>query len=226
MQQNFDKALQEVLKHEGGWSDHPQDPGGATNMGITIATYRKWIDRNGTPDDLKKISHTQVAKIYRSAYWNAVKGDELPSGIDYAVFDFGVNSGTTRAAKYLQAVLGVEQDGKIGPLTIAAAHKADAEEVIDSLCDRRMAFLRGLKTFATFGKGWTRRVNDVRALALKMARPIIGQPIPHLGPKEPPVDVWQPDLEPNKGLGIPALVLIVFAAIAAAVVFFFVPIGG
>lgn len=221
MQQNFDKALQEVLKHEGGFVNHPQDPGGATNKGITIATYRKWIDKNGTIEDLKRISDTQVAKIYRSVYWNAVKGDELPYGIDYAVFDFGVNSGPTRAAKYLQAVLGVAQDGKIGPITIAAAHKADAESVVKALCDRRMAFLKSLKTFTTFGKGWARRVDEVRALALQMASVMVGSK-----PKEKPVEVWQPDLEPNKGLGLPALVFIVIAAIAAAILFFFVPIGG
>lgn len=221
MKDTFETALKEVLKHEGGFVNHPDDPGGATNKGITIATYRKWIDKNGTVEDLKRISDTQVAKIYRSVYWNAVKGDDLPYGIDYAVFDFGVNSGPTRAAKYLQAVLGVAQDGKIGPVTISAAKAADPAKVIAALCDRRMSFLQSLKTFTTFGKGWTRRVNDVRSLALQMASVKVGEK-----PKEKPVDVWQPELEPNKGLGKPALVLIAFAAIAAAVVFFFVPIGG
>ncbi len=175
--ETFNSALKEVLKHEGGFVNHPADPGGATNKGITIATYRKWVDRDGTVDDLKKITDAQVAKVYRSVYWNAVKGDELQSGLDYAVFDFAVNSGPNRAAKYLQAVVGVAQDGKIGPKTIEAANVRDPSKVINELCDRRQAFLKALKTFPTFGKGWTRRVAEVRALALQLAsKPVSAAP--------------------------------------------------
>lgn len=198
---NFYTSLKTVLVHEGGFVNHPQDPGGATNKGITIATYRKWVDRDGTIDDLKRITDDQVAKIYRSVYWNTVKGDDLPSGVDYAVFDFAVNSGPVRAAKYLQAVLGVAQDGKIGPVTLEAAKNADAATLIDALCDRRMAFLKSLKTFDTFGKGWTRRVDEVREKATTLAgKPaIVLEPAPHLGPHthpDAPLPIDLPDDEP------------------------------
>src|SRR5690606_33792979 len=120
MDRNFKRALSLVLKHEGGWADHPSDPGGATMKGVTIGTFRRYVKPNATKDDLRRITDEQVATVYRKHYWNAVRADDLPAGADYAVFDFAVNSGPSRAAKYLQAVLGVAQDGKIGPQTLAA----------------------------------------------------------------------------------------------------------
>ncbi len=203
MQDNFARALKEVLKHEGGYVNHPADPGGATNKGITIATYRKWIDRDGTIDDLKRITDDQVSKVYRSVYWNAIKGDDLQSGVDYAVFDFAVNSGPSRAAKYLQAVVGADQDGKIGPKTIEAVNVRDPSRVINELCDRRQAFLEALKTFVTFGKGWTRRVAEVRSLSLKMAESleaspiVITKPVPPLAEPSKPVIVPMPTPAPS-----------------------------
>lgn len=193
MQSNFDRALSAVLRHEGGWADHPKDPGGPTNQGITLATFRKWVKRDGTAEDLKKITREQVAHIYRKHYWNAVKGDELPGGIDYAVFDFAVNSGPVTAAKHLQRVLGVKVDGIIGPITLAVSRKANAASVITTLCENRMAFLRSLKTWGTFGKGWTNRVAGVRALALELATPATQprqetpQPSPAPAPRPEPV---------------------------------------
>lgn len=168
MKENFDKALIAVLKEEGGYVNHPDDPGGATNRGITIAVYRKWIDKDATVDDLKKISDTTVAHIYRKHYWNAVCGDDLPPGVDYAVFDFAVNSGVVRASKFLQAILQIPQDGKIGPITVAAANEGVSDALVNQYCDRRLAFLKNLRTWATFGRGWSRRVANVRALALGM----------------------------------------------------------
>jgi lysozyme family protein len=167
----FERALAAVLKHEGGFVDHPKDPGGATNKGITLATFRRFVKRDGTVADLKAITNEQVAKCYRAHYWNAVRGDELPPGLDYAVFDFAVNSGPSRAARYLQGLIGVEADGKIGPATIKAVNLHLNRELINALCDQRMAFLRRLNTFPTFGKGWTRRVDGVRKLALELAAP-------------------------------------------------------
>lgn len=171
MNRNFARALSLVLKHEGGFVNHPDDPGGATNKGVTIATYRAYVNPKGTVADLKKITDEQVAKVYKAQYWDAVKGDDLPSGLDYAVFDYAVNSGPARAAKHLQAVIGVTQDGKIGPQTVAKAASLPTASTINALCDKRMAFLKGLKTWPTFGKGWTRRVEDVRSEATKMAPP-------------------------------------------------------
>ena len=187
MKQNFAKSLALVLKHEGGWSDHPADPGGATMKGITLATFRQWVKPNATKDDLRRITDAQVASIYRNQYWAAICGDDLPDGIDYAVFDYCVNSGPGRAAKHLQSVVGAKQDGKIGPDTLAKTRAMIRATVVNDLCDKRMAFLRGLKTWATFGKGWTSRVSAVRAEALKMAAAAAtGAISPAPAPQSPP----------------------------------------
>lgn len=173
MRNNFEKALPAILKHEGGYVNHPKDPGGATNKGITIGTLKRLgidVDGDGDSDiaDLKGLRHEHVARVYKLFYWDAVKADLLPPGVDYTVADFAVNSGPSRAAKHLQAAVGVVQDGDIGPKTLAAVAKADPEDIIRAIHASRMRFLRGLKTWATFGKGWSRRVDDVLALSLKM----------------------------------------------------------
>ena len=168
MHNNFEKALALVLEHEGGYVNHPKDPGGATNRGVTQAVYDSYRKVRGRgPRSVKFISEEELRAIYRFQYWDAVKADLLPTGLDYAMFDFAVNSGVSRAAKYLQAVLGVAQDGVIGARTLAAI--TSPVSIINALLDRRMGFLRNLRTFLTFGKGWTRRVQGVRAKALDMA---------------------------------------------------------
>ena len=165
---NFDKALAYVLEHEGGYVNHPRDPGGATNKGVTQAVYDAYRKMRGRGvQSVKFITDEEVKAIYKFQYWDKVQADHLPAGVDYAVFDFAVNSGVGRASKYLQAVVGVAQDGTIGARTIAAIDSP--VRVINALCDRRMGFLRNLKTFLTFGRGWTRRVQGVRAHALDMA---------------------------------------------------------
>lgn len=178
MDRNFSRALSLVLKSEGGFVNDPRDPGGATNKGVTIATYRTYVDPKGTVDDLKKITDAQVATVYRRQYWDVVHGAELPDGVDYATFDFAVNSGPDRAKKYLQAVVGVTQDGRIGPQTIAAVQAQAPATVINTLCDKRLSFLKGLKTWTTFGKGWSSRVTSVRSDALKM----VTNPPPQVSP--------------------------------------------
>ena len=168
MNTNFDKCLALVLIHEGGFVNHPADPGGKTNRGVTQAVYDAYRKTRGRgQQSVKFITDDEVKAIYKFQYWDRVQGDLLPRGLDYAVFDFAVNSGVGRASKYLQAVLGVAQDGVIGAKTLAAVQSP--YNAINALCDRRMSFLRNLKTFLTFGKGWTRRVQDVRAHALEMA---------------------------------------------------------
>ncbi len=164
---NFQACLAVTLPHEGGWSDHPRDPGGATMKGITIGRYREFKP-GATKADLRAISDAEVEHIYRSGYWAPVRGDSLPHGVDLAVFDFGVNSGPGRAAKHLQAVAGVKQDGGIGPVTLAATAKMRGDEVVRRLCGRRLSFVRGLKTFEVFGKGWSRRIADVEARGVAM----------------------------------------------------------
>ncbi len=163
----FDACLTELLKHEGGYVDHPADPGGATNMGITFATLREWRGKPVTKDDVRNLTKGEAGEIYRARYWNAVKGEQLPAGVDLAVFDYAVNSGPGRAVRDLQAILGVAQDGAIGPKTLAAVERAGPKTVIVDLCDKRRKFLRSLASYATFGRGWERRVNEVEGAALK-----------------------------------------------------------
>lgn len=169
MDRNFAAALKLVLQYEGGYVNHPDDPGGPTNKGITLATYRRFVNANGTIADLKAITPQEVAKVYRHQYWDAIRGDDLPDGVDFATFDFAVNSGPKRAAQYLQRVVGAKDDGDIGPATLAAVKGKASATVINDLCDKRLGFLQGLKTWRTFKRGWSDRVASVRIEANKMA---------------------------------------------------------
>ena len=177
MKQNADISIRKILEHEGGFVNHPKDPGGATNKGITIATFRRYIKRNGTIADLKAMTIAQAVKVYKAQYWDKVRADELPSGIDYTVADFAVNSGPSRAARYLQAALNVAQDGVIGSQTIAAAQAADPKTIIRKINADRLAFMKRIrngKLWKTFGRGWQRRVDDVlsTSLAIVHAAPV------------------------------------------------------
>ena len=173
---NFAACLKIVLAHEGGFADHPADPGGATNRGITLRTLAEW--RGVSPwwaldkDAVRALGLGETREIYRARYWDAVAGDELPKGLDLAVFDFAVNSGPARAVRTLQALLGVAEDGVVGPVTLGAvaerAGKGGGANLIRELCARRLGFLRTLTIFPIFGTGWTRRVADTEARALSM----------------------------------------------------------
>ena len=169
MKRNFKKALKHVLVHEGGWADHPKDPGGATMKGVTLATYRRHFGKAKSKNDLRNIADEELEQIYRSGYWGKCRCDELPVGVDYAVFDAAVNSGPGRGARWLQAAVGAKQDGGIGPKTLSRVEEHDPIQVTGVMCDRRLSFLRSLDTWPTFGKGWGRRVEGVRATAIAMA---------------------------------------------------------
>jgi len=160
MKQNFNQTTEWLLIHEGGYVNHPKDPGGATNRGVIQRTYDGYRRRTGQKlQSVRNITEAEVMDIYRSQYWNAIQGDLLPSGLDYAVYDFAVNSGPSRAAKNLQRILKVTQDGQIGNVTLGAIQKRnDIEGLIVQLCLNRFHWLKTLSTFSTFGKGWTRRV--------------------------------------------------------------------
>lgn len=168
MKENFQNSLKHLLKHEGGYVDHPKDPGGATNKGITLNVFRLFYGFELTKKDLRNITDKQVEGVYQN-YWDECKSDELPSGVDYVVFDQTVNSGLGRSIKLLQASLDVKIDGHIGPRTIAAAQKFSAVQTITTMCILRLRFLQNLKTWDTFGKGWAKRVRDVRKFGLEMA---------------------------------------------------------
>lgn len=169
MEANFFKSLDMVLKHEGGFVDHPEDPGGATNKGITHKTYADFLGRPlEDVSELKNIPDEHVQMIYKNGYWDRIKGDELPSGVDFSTFDWAVNSGPGRAAKALQKAVMVAQDGAIGPMTLGAAAEFTPEEVIESIAQQREEFYRSLRTFDTFGKGWLRRNEETRDFSLSL----------------------------------------------------------
>jgi lysozyme family protein len=163
-------CLAQILKHEGGYADHPSDPGGATNMGVTHKTLARWrgiepwwaLDKS----EVRALEKSEAAAIYKALYWERLKAGSLPPGVDLAVFDYAVNSGPDRAVKTLQALVGVTQDGSVGPITLGAVAKRDARALINAICDQRMNFLQRLTTFASFGRGWTSRVAEIRATAL------------------------------------------------------------
>ncbi len=191
----FARCLEEVLSHEGGFADHPRDPGGATNLGITLKTLARW--RNVHPwwslgkDAVRALGRTEAAAIYKALYWDPIKAQGLEPGLDLALFDFSVNSGPSRAVKALQAELKVRADGAMGPITLGALKAriatAGVAALIDALCGRRLSFLQRLATFATFGRGWTARVAAVRRAALALA----GQDAPQTLPQ--PND-WRPSM--------------------------------
>ena len=169
MEANFFKSLEMVLKHEGGFVDHPEDPGGATNKGITHKTYSDFLGRPlEDVSELKNIPDEHVQQIYKDGYWNRVKADQLSSGVDFCIFDWAVNSGPGRAAKALQKAVLVTQDGAIGPMTLAAVEEELPEEIIEKITKEREEFYRSLRTFDTFGKGWLRRNEETRDFALGM----------------------------------------------------------
>ena len=169
METNFKSALKHVLVHEGGWADHPRDPGGATMKGVTLTTYRRHFGSDKSKDDLRNISDEELEQIYNSGYWSKCCCGELPSGVDYALFDAAVNSGPGRGAKWLQAAVGAKQDGGIGPKTLSRIKEHDPIQITDAMCDARLTFLHSLSTWPTFRKGWGRRVEAVRATAIVMA---------------------------------------------------------
>lgn len=168
MKQNFAEALQKLLAHEGGFVDHPSDPGGMTNLGVTKKVWEEWVGHPVDEKAMRALTPEMVAPLYRKKYWDKVNGDALPAGVDYAVFDAAVNSGPGRAAKWLQACVGVEPDGSIGPKTLAAVSAFPGAELIEDYAKRRLSFLLDLPHWQTFGKGWTRRVTEVQSTASSM----------------------------------------------------------
>jgi lysozyme family protein len=169
LKSNYAACLDIVLGYEGGFANHPDDPGGATMRGVTQRTYDAWRKSAGLPSQsVERIGESELQAFYRSGYWDKVCGDDLPPGVDLAVFDLAVNSGPMRAAKMLQDVVDAEPDGIIGPATLAAVKARDAAGVVTLLCSDRLDFLQGLPHWPTFKNGWRARVRGIEASALKM----------------------------------------------------------
>jgi len=164
----FPRAFALLKVHEGGYSNHTDDPGGATMKGVTQRTYDAYRKRrNATVRDVREITDQEVEVIYRDQYWNAVHADDLPDGVAYCVFDAAVNSGPGRAARWLQKVIGAKVDGIVGNETIAATRDMVPADLIHAYCDRRLAFMKRLRHWSSFKNGWTRRVAEVRAQAVE-----------------------------------------------------------
>ncbi len=168
----FPACLTELLKLEGGYVNDPHDPGGVTNLGVTIAVWREWTGGAVTIADMHGLTPAKVAPLYRAHYWNAICGDQLPGALAACVFDFAVNSGVGRAGRYLQNLVGAVVDGHIGPGTLKAVQKFIAAhgqaETVRQYENARRAFYRSLPTFPHFGKGWLNRVDANETAALKM----------------------------------------------------------
>lgn len=157
----FSEAVERVLAHEGGFVDHPSDPGGATKFGITERVARAW----GYKGHMRDLPRETAVEIYRAQYWSPVQGDKLPDAIAFQVMDAGVNHGVGNAARWLQRAAGVAEDGVIGPVTLAAVRKSDPADLVLRFNATRLDFYASLSTFSTFGRGWTRRVAENLRLA-------------------------------------------------------------
>ncbi len=170
MRASLNTAIELIRQHEGGYVNHPRDPGGCTNMGITLATYRQHLNRQGNCGDLSRLTWNQAAAIYRRHYWDAVRGDDLPAGLDLSVFDMAVNAGVGRAARLLQGLLGVREDGQIGPVTLAAVASQDPDALIHDYAQTRLRYYRALPGWKDFGKGWTDRTIKTRTAAFALTQ--------------------------------------------------------
>ena len=168
MKYNFEECMARLLAHEGGYVWHAEDPGGETNFGVTRAVYEQYVGRQVMDGEMEGLTHDDVYPIYKENYWDRVRGDDFPSGVDWAVFDFCVNSGVSRSAKALQRIVGVEQDGGIGPMTLQAIAEMEPADIIEQMHHMRDGFYRSLSTFDTFGRGWIRRNDETKEQALAL----------------------------------------------------------
>lgn len=163
----FARCLAFVLKKEGPFSNDPQDPGGATNHGVTIHTLSLWRKHPATIDDVRNLSLAEATEIYRTSYWHP--GDKLPAGVDLLYFNAAVNCGQGHASHFLQEACGATSDGVIGPATMAKVAGYNPQFLVSNFCTAQMAYYRRCHGWAHDGHGWTNRTNEVQKLALSMA---------------------------------------------------------
>jgi len=168
MKETYKEAMSKVFLDEGGYTNDAADPGGPTNWGITIHDARMYWKSQATAQDVKEMPQNIAEDIYDKHYAKPLRYADLPPGVDYAVLDYGINSGISRSAKVLQGVVGTIRDGQIGPITLAAVDKMDPVSIINAIYNERLAFLKRLNTWPVFGRGWSRRVKEGRELALSL----------------------------------------------------------
>lgn len=177
MQSNFPAALRHVLNYEGGYVNHPADPGGATNLGITKPTLERYRGASVSIADVKSLRHSEAAAIYRRLYWDAAKCDSLPPGLDLALFDSAVNQGVARACRLLNQALGLGSMPHISGATLEALARKNPEVVLKEFMARRMRAYGALsRLFRTFGLGWSRRLMATHTLALTLINPRASAP--------------------------------------------------
>lgn len=169
MKSNFDQCFTLLLKSEGGYVNDPKDPGGMTNLGVTKRAWEAFVGHEVDEATMRGLTPEIVKPFYKAQYWDKTKCDDLPDGVDYAVFDLCVNSGSGKAAKVLQECVGAKPDGAIGPATLAAVQAINPIDLSSQICDNRLAFLQSLPGWANYGRGWGSRVAFVKETSAKMA---------------------------------------------------------
>jgi lysozyme family protein len=166
----FKKCLELVLKSEGGYIDHPKDPGGRTNLGVTQAVWEEWLGHPVSEKDMKAFTPEKVAPMYEMKYWRTSYCEKLPQGLNLLVFSMAVNSGSGRAVKLLQRCLGLVEDGVIGARSMAKIQECSAVDLVERYSATRKAFYESLKLFPVFGNGWLNRCDKERLEALELIR--------------------------------------------------------
>jgi lysozyme family protein len=169
MKETYERAMQQVYADEGGYSNDVGDPGGPTNYGSTIHDARMYWKPDATAYDVRNMPKSVAADIYDKHYATPLHYNDLPAGVDYAVLDYGINSGISRSARVLQGIVEAKQNGIVGPETLKNGHQMDPVKIINSIYDERLRFLKSLRTWPRFGKGWGARCARGRQLALSMA---------------------------------------------------------
>jgi len=176
MIENWDKSFQLVIKSEGGFTNDQKDKGnhlpdgreGCTMLGCTQANWENFIGKKVSQDEMKQLTPDDVKPLYKRDYWDAVKGDDFPIGVDYAAFDFAINAGPYESKKLIQTALGVNNDGIFGPATLNAIQNADAIDLLKRFTDAKIKFYQNLSNFNVYGNGWLKRCGEVQLIALNM----------------------------------------------------------
>lgn len=169
MIENFNKSFALLMKSEGGFVQDPHDSGGATNLGVTIATWKAYVNRPVSVQEIKDLTPVMVKPLYKQNYWNPAGCDILPSGVDYVVFDFAVNAGVKRAIKCLQKAVGADADGVLGSITQALIRQSNPMDVVEHFTEEKIAFYKSLNN-PYFEKGWLARADTVESNAEQMVQ--------------------------------------------------------